>query len=73
MSKEAQSAMFRSIISRFPSKSVLVLGDAIIDEYVYCKDGGFSLSSPRAKKLIYERNRNHLNRDRNCSFNVCLI
>ncbi len=55
MSKEAQSAMFRSIISCFPSKSVLVLGDAIIDEYVYCKDGGFSLSSPRAKKLIYER------------------
>ena len=54
MDQIAKSAMFEAL-ERVSDKKVLVLGDAIVDEYVYCTEAGTSLSSPGTPKLRCER------------------
>ncbi|MBS3098882.1 hypothetical protein J4462_01580 [Candidatus Pacearchaeota archaeon] len=46
---------FLEVIRSFAEKRVLVLGDSIIDEYIYGVPFGKSLSSPNTPKLKYER------------------
>ena len=54
MNQEKKNEMLREI-ENFSKKRVLVLGDAIVDEFVYGKPFGRSLDSPETKKILYER------------------
>jgi rfaE bifunctional protein kinase chain/domain len=54
MNREIKSKLFKAI-DGFSGKKVLVLGDSIVDEFVYGKSFGMSLDSPGTKKILHER------------------
>src|SRR3990167_5888935 len=52
---ESNESLLLKAIEKFSEKKILVLGDGIVDEYIYGSHIGSSLDSPNTKKLEHKK------------------